>query len=107
MQLDTLDALAFDRTLSRAAEALKALGDTDDLDVRRARAVGVLADPQKALDLLADGRDPGRSAAGAVLWLHLDESALHDIDTFPAPSAARGWVRCPATWSGCGWPTRP
>ena len=56
MCLDTADAEAFDRTVSEVAEALKRLGDGDQVDVRRARAVGVLADPQAALDLLATGR---------------------------------------------------
>ena len=32
------------------------LGDTDPLDIRRARAVGILADPQYALDLMS-GRE--------------------------------------------------
>ena len=90
MTLDTRDADAFDRALSRTAAALAELGDTDPLDLRRAKAVGVLADPQRALDLLATGSDPGRSKIRrltdeAVLWLHLDESQLHDLDTFPAP----------------------
>ena len=57
MTLDTPDALLFDQTLSRIAHELGDLGDTDPLDVRRARAVGVLADPQFALDLMS-GREP-------------------------------------------------
>ena len=88
MTLDTPDADAFNQALAQTAEALKALGDDDNLDVRRAKAVGVLADPQRALDLLEKGVDPGRNklgAGGAVLWLQLNESALHEIDTFPAP----------------------
>lgn len=90
MTLDTPDAEAFDRAVAQAAEALKALGDDDALDVRRAKAVGVLADSQRALDLLALGTDPGdRRTVGppeprAVLWCHIDESAVLDLDTFPA-----------------------
>ncbi len=96
MTLDTPDAVAFDRAVADTAAALKALGDADDLDVRRAKAVGVLADPQRALDLLTTGTDPGRSPAGsavkpaATLWLHLDQSALVDLDTFPAPITIDG-----------------
>ena len=45
MTLDTPDALLFDQTLTRIASDLKELGDTETLDVRRARAVGTLADP--------------------------------------------------------------
>jgi hypothetical protein len=91
MKLDTQDAEAFDRAVAHTAGALKTLGDADDLGVRRARAVGILADPQRALDLLDHGIDPGRTragAGGAVLWLHLDQTALLDLDTFPA--AVRG-----------------
>jgi len=47
MSLDTLHAQAFDKTVADVAEALRRLGDCDDLDVRRARAVGVLAPPER------------------------------------------------------------
>jgi hypothetical protein len=98
MRLDSCDADAFDRAVTRTAEALKRSGDTDDLDVRRAKAVGVLADPQRALELLTGdpGRTPesgaraGSGRAGAVLWLHLDESRLREIDTFPSPVHVEG-----------------
>ena len=40
MTLDTPDALLFDQTLTRIASDLRDLGDTEDLEVRRARAVG-------------------------------------------------------------------
>ena len=59
MTLDTPDALLFDQTVTRIAGDLRELGDTEDLEVRRARAVGILADPQYALDLLS--RPRGRS----------------------------------------------
>ncbi len=49
--LDTLDAIDLDHTLSDIAAQLKNLGDTDHLDTRRAHALGLLADPQRALDL--------------------------------------------------------
>ncbi|HET7519189.1 MAG TPA: HNH endonuclease signature motif containing protein, partial [Actinomycetes bacterium] len=62
MTLDTTDALAFDHTLATMATTMRALGHPGDLGVRRAHAVGVLADPQQALDLLAasDVADPDR-----------------------------------------------
>ena len=78
MRLDTLDALRLDDTLADIATSLRALGDTDTLDVRRAKAVGILADPQQALDLLLAGAT-GRptSASGRVeLFLHLDTTDL-------------------------------
>ena len=62
MTLDTGDAVAFDSTVSTMAATMRALGHHGDLGVRRAHAVGVLADPQRALDLLAasDIADPDR-----------------------------------------------
>ena len=49
--LDTPDAHALDHALDTVATTLGRLGDHDARDVRRARALGVLADPQYALDL--------------------------------------------------------
>jgi hypothetical protein len=62
MSLDTADAVAFDQTVSTMATTMKALGHYGDLGVRRAHAVGLLADPQQALNLLAaaDVADPAR-----------------------------------------------
>ena len=49
--LDTPDACALDHALDTMATTLGELGDRDRRDVRRARALGVLADPQYSLDL--------------------------------------------------------
>ena len=57
LTLDTPDALLFDQTVGRIAHELHHLGDTDTIDVRRARAVGILADPQYALDLMSGRED--------------------------------------------------
>ena len=97
---DALDATAFDDTINQIADALSHLGDEDVKDVRRAKAVGVIADPQGTLDLLAgsntdtdtddhaDDGTPGQPAAQSrrstrrpgkpkvVLYLHLHESAI-------------------------------
>src|ERR1700712_2465315 len=75
MTLETPDALLLDQTVSRIAGDLAALGDTDNLDIRRAQAVGILADPQQALDLIS-GREanPNTAAVGSGamnLYLHL------------------------------------
>ncbi len=59
MVLDEADAIAFDHTVSTMAATIGTLGHPGDVDVRRAHAVGLLADPQAALDLLAG------AAAGA------------------------------------------
>src|SRR6476620_5502722 len=73
MTLDTPDALLFDQTVTRLAGELSQLGDTDPVDVRRARAVGILADPQYALDLLSGREAAPTAGAGAVnLFVHLD-----------------------------------
>jgi hypothetical protein len=83
MRLDTHDAEAFDAAVTKGAAALRELGDDDPLDVRRARAVGVLADPQRALDLFA-GHDPGRTPASPTLLLHLDADQLDRLAMDPA-----------------------
>ena len=62
MTLDTPDALLLDQTIARIAADLNDLGDTETLEVRRAHAVGILADPQHALDLLS-GREASLRAA--------------------------------------------
>jgi hypothetical protein len=88
MVLDTPDALAFDRSVAAVAETLGSLGEPGGLDVRRARAVGVLADPQRALDLTTSTGDPDadadrqqaaltrRNPLPATVWLHLDAADL-------------------------------
>ena len=70
LMLDRADAERFDHTIAAIAAKLSALGDDDGLDLRRARAVGILADPQHTLDLLArpvaDRSDPFTAAREAV-----------------------------------------
>ena len=81
MTLDTPDAWLFDQTLTRIAGDLHDLGDTETLEVRRARAVGILADPQHALDLLS-GRDTaaapshGARTGATNLYVHLTPTDL-------------------------------
>ncbi len=85
MCLDTLDALHLDDTLTDLATTLRHLGDTDPLEIRRAKAVGVLADPQTALHLLEGHHPeqpdaPGERRAGRVeLFVHLDATDLTDL----------------------------
>ncbi len=78
MTLDTPDAELFDQSLSRVAADLRELGDPDSLDVRRARAVGVLADPQYALDLISgrEGAAPTHGGGVANLFVHLTPADL-------------------------------
>ncbi|MFC5265986.1 hypothetical protein ACFPJ1_28050 [Kribbella qitaiheensis] len=72
------DVIRFDATVDAIAEALEALGDTSSLQRRRAKAVGILADPTYAAALLAQAsslsvRTPSRPAASASR--HLREPA--------------------------------
>ena len=80
MRLDTLDALHLDDTLADLATGLRRLGDTDSLEVRRAKAVGVLADPQRALDLLETGvlGEPTSRGGRVELFVHLASADLAD-----------------------------
>ncbi|HET6561073.1 MAG TPA: DUF222 domain-containing protein, partial [Marmoricola sp.] len=102
----TPDAHAFDTALNQVAGSLKALGDDDPDQVRRAKAVGVLADPQHALDLhasaelAADGSIPperprrstgggstgtGRGKGAPTIHVHLHTDA---ISTFAGSTGA-------------------
>ncbi|GAB3040189.1 hypothetical protein GCM10011376_35880 [Nocardioides flavus (ex Wang et al. 2016)] len=54
-EVDLADALDFDRAVAHGAATQKALGSTESLDARRAKALGDLARTQTALDLLTSG----------------------------------------------------
>ncbi|SEC91883.1 protein of unknown function [Nocardioides exalbidus] len=54
--LDLADGIDLDHALARDAATQKALGSTETLDVRRAKALGNLARTQTALDLSSGGR---------------------------------------------------
>jgi hypothetical protein len=90
-ELDIADALDLGHAVTRGAAALKALGSTESLDVRRAKALGDLARTQTALDLAAatgtdtdtdtgtgTGTDRNRSdvspAREVVIHAHFDAS---------------------------------
>ncbi|TCM41668.1 hypothetical protein EV648_11141 [Kribbella sp. VKM Ac-2568] len=65
------DVIRFDATVDAIAEALKALGDTSSLQRRRAKAVGILADPTYAAAVLAQASSlsvstPPRPAAASA-----------------------------------------
>jgi hypothetical protein len=86
--LDVPDGVAFDQALSRVAAALGVLGELDggeveDFEVRRARAVGILADPETALALLNQGLDVARDPAvrRTDLVLTVDLATLADLAT--------------------------
>ena len=88
-RLDTLDALDLDGSVSDLASTIGRLGDTRPLDVRRATALGMLAHPQRVLDLGGDaaaGTPSGPNGSRGTLYLHVDASHLED------PSRAGGTV---------------
>ncbi len=70
----------FDATVTFIAEALKALGDTDDEDERRVKACLLLANPMQAVELLA-AYAAHRARTGAT-----DDVPLLPTDEAQAPS---------------------
>ena len=100
---DWKDLHDFDRTLSRVAIALAAQDEAsglvpDSLDVRRSRAVGVLADPAAALALLSGEHAPAPSKrAQLVLTITSDgltgDPVAHNTTTGRAvlEQAVREW----------------
>ncbi|MFT4218262.1 MAG: hypothetical protein QM619_13910 [Micropruina sp.] len=113
-RLDTSDAHQLEATISAIARSLKTQGDTDTLDIRRARALGILATPARALALL-DGGDDQRYLPRTKVYLHLtpdmitgrshqvaeagtDAVATDDTaDSFPAAAVARSETLGPVT----------
>lgn len=85
MLLDRRDAHAFDQSLDRVAHELLHLGDDANHDVRRSRAVGVLADPQQALDLLSGREARPTPGSTPTLYLHLTPA-----DLLPHPDGGPG-----------------
>ena len=61
IRTDVASAVWFDASVDRIADGLSLLGDQSTKDVRRGRAVGVIAQPQQTLDLYATVADLVRS----------------------------------------------
>jgi hypothetical protein len=57
------DVIWFLATVNRIAEILRLQGDLDSADVRRSKAIGILAQPALALDILWQFRDQQQPAA--------------------------------------------
>ena len=74
-RLDTADAQLLEKTIQALAGTLKTNGDDDELDVRRAKAVGLLATPHRAIALL-DGHDDTRHRPRTQVYLHLSADHL-------------------------------
>ncbi len=75
IRADWADLVDFDTTITRVAEALKRDGSLESHDVRRSQAVGILADPTRALALLNDTEPPPPSKS-IVAYVHLTQDTL-------------------------------
>src|SRR4051794_37320830 len=110
--LDTADALSLDATLTDLATLLGRLGDPTGIDIRRAHALGILADPQHALNLLTNPEpDPNtttdtgtdRDADGTNASDRADGAGATD-----ATNGTNATERAGGAGAGTGWrPTRP
>ena len=84
-RVDTADAIFFDAMVDRIADILGERGDTDLKEVRRAKAVGILATPARAQLMLAEAvglngstitsTDP-RLLPDACVYVHVAEETL-------------------------------
>ena len=91
------DAVWFLATVNRIAEILAARGDTDPVGARRARAVGILAQPAEALRLLLDHRHdldhpdesigPGETSGGTELQPSSMPESGPGVELEPDPEA--------------------
>ncbi|NYG58136.1 hypothetical protein BJ980_001059 [Nocardioides daedukensis] len=84
IEADLKDALDFNDTVSKLAHLLKEAGCEEPLDVRRALAIGILADPGRALDLLegsgeSEGKTPRERRKKMTIVLHLADAALSGL----------------------------
>ncbi|SEC65948.1 protein of unknown function [Nocardioides exalbidus] len=91
--LDLADGIDLDHALARDAATQKALGSTETLDVRRAKALGNLARTQTALDLFHaqdataapsedDRKDDLPVAREVVLHAHFDADLVEETMVF-------------------------
>ncbi|MCP3421505.1 HNH endonuclease signature motif containing protein [Nocardioides pinisoli] len=80
-ELGIADALDVDRALAHGAATLKALGSTESLNVRRAKALGDLARTQTALDL----HTQGTGTAAKTTDTSTDPDTSTDSDTGADP----------------------
>lgn len=74
-RLDTPDAQQLESTIQALAKKLHDHGDTDELDIRRAKALGILATPGRAQALLT-GDDDQRYLPRTKVYLHLTPDML-------------------------------
>jgi hypothetical protein len=89
------DAIWFKATIDRIADILAWQGDNDPIDVRRSKAIGILAQPAQALQLLcqhqdddwdgpAEPSDPAEEPA-CETEVSFDEAAHRSLQISPPP----------------------
>jgi hypothetical protein len=90
------DAIWFKATIDRIADILARHGDTDPVDVRRSKAIGILAQPAAALELLcrhqdddwdgaAEPTEPDQQPAAAEDEINPLEEAEQDAEATAVP----------------------
>jgi hypothetical protein len=82
-RLDTPDALDLQTTLTDLAGILARLGDTRPLDLRQATALGLLAHPQRALNLAHRTDDPAATVPDTATDTVPDTATDTASDTVP------------------------
>ncbi|MCD4533379.1 HNH endonuclease [Nocardioides sp. cx-169] len=91
LRADWTDLKDFDRALSLVAAALRRDGCTEPLDIRRAMAIGILADPARALALI-NGDEAPVPTKGIVAYLHLGDDAPLGCDPVVADEQGHTWL---------------
>jgi hypothetical protein len=91
-RVDTPDAIFFDAMIDRIADILADRGDTDPKDVRRAKAVGILATPERARLMLTEP-DP-------TMVAELDEAPSSGSGTVAGDSGTVAGDSGPSSGSG-------
>ncbi|MFA6300387.1 MAG: HNH endonuclease signature motif containing protein, partial [Nocardioides sp.] len=91
LRAEWADLKDFDHALSLVAAALKRDGNTESLDVRRAMAVGILADPAQALALINATEAPAPTKE-VVAYVHLSEDAVRGLDPLARDDKGRTWL---------------
>jgi hypothetical protein len=98
--LDLADALDLDTAVSQAAAELKALGNTEPLDVRRSMAAGLLARRQTQLDLNAGDPHGTVKPRKAVIHVHTHDQDQARCETTRSPISVdqvKAWCTHPDT----------
>jgi hypothetical protein len=100
LRAEWADLKDFDKALSLIAAALKRDGCPESLDVRRSMAIGILADPARALALI-NGDEPPAPTREVVAYVHLSEEAVRGFDPVARDDSGRTWLeQTVRSWCG-------